>query len=95
LVCFFFAARCFMGKAAPRNVAAVFRDRRDVFVVVANLARAAPKVSFRAIRRWIFRSEFRVSSRLDLIWVGCFHEIQEPRSSVDRVWLSFLLSWQR
>jgi hypothetical protein len=43
LVCFFFAARCFMGKAAPRNVAAVFHDRRDVFVVVAKVARATPK----------------------------------------------------
>jgi len=31
------------------------RDRRDVFVVVANLARAAPK---RVIRRWIFRIRF-------------------------------------
>jgi len=34
------------------------RDRRDVFVVVANLERAAPKTSFRVIRRWIFRIRF-------------------------------------
>jgi hypothetical protein len=41
-----------MGKAAPRNVAAVFRDRRDVFVVVAKVARATPK--FPVIRGGFF-----------------------------------------
>jgi hypothetical protein len=89
LVCFFFAARCFMGKAAPRKVAvaAAFslrRDRRAVFSPDAS--RGDSEASAKPLRVSLILDGFLMFDRRKCA-TGCTYD--GISNLVDRVWREF------